>query len=38
MNPVPAAVFNPVANTIGLRVFTSPLTSEKILKAMKSEL
>ena len=38
MNPVPVAVFSPVANSIGLRVFTSPLTSEKTLKAMESGL
>lgn len=37
MNPVPAAVFNAVANAIGIRIFTSPLTPEKVLKALQSK-
>ena len=37
MNPVPAAVFNAVANALGIRIFTSPLTPEKVLKVLKSQ-
>lgn len=37
MNPVPAAVFNGVADAIGVRVFASPLTPEKVLKAMQNK-
>jgi CO/xanthine dehydrogenase Mo-binding subunit len=35
MNPVPAAVFNAVANALGVRIFSSPLTPEKVLKAVQ---
>lgn len=34
MNPVPAAIFNAVANAIGVRIFSSPITPEKILRAI----
>jgi CO/xanthine dehydrogenase Mo-binding subunit len=34
MNPVPTAIFNAVANAIGVRIFTSPLTPEKVLQAL----
>jgi xanthine dehydrogenase molybdenum-binding subunit len=37
MNPVPAAVFNAVANAIGVRIFTSPLSPEKVLKALQGK-
>jgi CO/xanthine dehydrogenase Mo-binding subunit len=36
-NPVAAALFNAVANAIGVRVFTTPLTPEKVLNALKSK-
>jgi CO/xanthine dehydrogenase Mo-binding subunit len=36
MNPVPAAVFNAVANALGVRIFSSPLTPEKVLEALQS--
>jgi CO/xanthine dehydrogenase Mo-binding subunit len=37
LNPVPAAVFNAVASAIGARIFTSPLSPEKVLHALKSK-
>jgi CO/xanthine dehydrogenase Mo-binding subunit len=36
MNPAPAAVFNAVANALGVRIFNSPLTPEKVLEAVQS--
>jgi CO/xanthine dehydrogenase Mo-binding subunit len=36
MNPVPAAVFNAVANALGVRIFSSPITPEKVLEAIRS--
>jgi CO/xanthine dehydrogenase Mo-binding subunit len=35
LNPVPAALFNAVANAVGKRFFMSPLTPERVLKALK---
>jgi len=35
-NPVAAAVFNAVYSAIGVRVFTMPITPEKILEGLKS--
>jgi len=37
MNPVPAAVFNAVANALGVRIFSSPLNPEKVLQAVQSK-
>ena len=37
MNPVAAALFNAVANALGIRIFTSPLTPEKVLNGLKSQ-
>ena len=34
MNPVPAAFFNAVAQALGVRIFTSPLTPEKVLESL----
>ncbi len=34
MNPVPAAIFNAVANAIGKHLFISPITQEAILRAL----
>jgi xanthine dehydrogenase molybdenum-binding subunit len=37
MNPVPAAVFNAVARAIGVRLTTSPITPEMVLRALREK-
>jgi CO/xanthine dehydrogenase Mo-binding subunit len=37
LNPVAPAVYNAVANAIGVRIFDMPLTPEKILHALKEK-
>jgi CO/xanthine dehydrogenase Mo-binding subunit len=37
LNPVAPAVYNAVANAIGVRIFDMPLTAEKILHALRRE-
>lgn len=37
MNPVPAAVFNAVTRAIGVRVPSSPITPEKVLRALRQK-
>lgn len=36
-NPVASAVFNAVYNAIGVRIFTMPITPEKILEGLKNK-
>lgn len=37
LNPVAAAVYNAVHNAIGVRIYTMPITPEKILKALRNK-
>jgi CO/xanthine dehydrogenase Mo-binding subunit len=37
LNPVAPAVYNAVANAIGVRIFDMPLTAEKILRALEQK-
>jgi len=37
LNPVAAAVYNAVYNAIGARIYTMPITPEKILNALKNK-
>ncbi len=36
-NPVAAAVFNAVYNAVGVRIFTMPITPDKILKGLRKQ-
>jgi CO/xanthine dehydrogenase Mo-binding subunit len=36
-NPVAAAVFNAINNAVGVRIYSMPITPEKILKGLRKQ-